>query len=260
MSLLNYFNKVQGEVSSECEPCSSSETQSCGDTGESQSARDAVSSGSSSLPADVSDSEEDPSLPLPLDSRARDVRIRQGPYQPKFSKYKVTVHREKSRSFCSRWYDFHDWLEYSPKVDKMYCFACRAFAHNVSGSVGRVDPAFSSSGTQASRWKDARSVLSKHQASAVHKQAVLYLSDYRTVTPINLQLDKAAAENVSRVKRQQEKNRQILYRIIDVIVLLARTGHPLRGHREGSDSHNRGLFLEITSLLAQYDPVLMRSF
>ena len=282
MSLLNYFSKaprVQDDLSSvssrlpdhdpttessepESELGGTSESQSfgmsSGDTSESQF-HGACSSGSSSLP-EISDSEEDPSLPLPLDSHARDVRIHQGPYQPKLAKYKVTLHRGKSRSFCSKWYDFHDWLEYSPKVDKMYCFACRAFAHKVSRSVGRVDPAFSSSGTQASRWKDARSVLSKHQASAVHKQALLCLTDYQTITPINLQLDGVAAENASRVKRQQERNRQILYHIIDVVVLLARTGHPLRGHREGSDSHNRGLFLEITHLLAQYDPVLKDHF
>ena len=48
--------------------------------------------------------------------------------------------------------------------------------------------------------------------------------------------------------------------IIDVVVLLAQTSHPLRGHCEGSDSHNRGLFREITSLLAQYDPVLKDHF
>ena len=79
--------------------------------------------------------------------------ICQGPYQPKLLKYKVTVYRGKSRSLCSTRYNFHGWLEYLPKVDKMYCFVCRAFARNVSGSVGRVDPAFSSSGTHASRWK-----------------------------------------------------------------------------------------------------------
>ena len=35
---------------------------------------------------------------------------------------------------------------------------------------------------------------------------------------------------------------------------------PFSGHRESSDSHNRGFFLEITSLLAQYDPFLMDHF
>lgn len=41
---------------------------------------------------------------------------------------------------------------------------------------------------------------------------------------------------------------------------MAKTGHPLRGHHEGSDSHNQGLFLEITHLLSQYDPVLKEHF
>ena len=46
-------------------------------------------------------------------------------------------------------------------------------AHEVIGSVGLVDPAYTTSGTQASRWKDARKVLFRHQASLVHKQAEL---------------------------------------------------------------------------------------
>ena len=180
-------------------------------------------------------------LPLPQDSRLRALRIYQGPHQPILSKYKATV-RGKARSFCSKWYEFHDWLEYSPKMDKMFCFVCRVFAHKVIGSVGRVDPAFTTSGTQASRWKDARKILSRHQASFVHKQAALCQKDFETITPINLQLDKAAAIEASRLKEQQERNRQILYRIIDVVLLLAKTGHPLRGHRENSDSKSRPFF------------------
>ena len=77
--------------------------------------------------------------------------------------------------------------------------------------------------------------------------------------PISHQLDKAAAAEACRLKQQQERNYQILYHIIDVI-LLAKTGPPFRGHREGSDSHNRGLFLEITHLLSKYDPVLRNHF
>ena len=73
-------------------------------------------------------------------------------------------------------------------------------------------------------------------------------------------MDKAAAENVSRLEKQQECNRNILYRIIDVVLLLAKTGHPLRGHREHSDSNNKGLFLEVTELLAKYDIILKNHF
>ena len=55
----------------------------------------------------------------------------------------------------------------------MFCFVCCAFAHKVIGSVSRVDPTFMTSGTQANRWKDARKVLSRHQAGFIHKQAAL---------------------------------------------------------------------------------------
>ena len=92
---------------------------------------------------------------------------------------------------------------------------------------------------------------------------------------MNLQLDKAAAAAgvhwssllkdtgvhwSSLLKDSRKGIDRFCTVIIDVVVLLAQTSHPLRGHREGSDSHNRGLFREITSLLAQYDPVLKDHF
>ena len=42
------------------------------------------------------------------------------------------------------------------------------------------------------------SVLSRHQGSAVHKQAALNynINDYQTIPPVNLQLDEVAAESV----------------------------------------------------------------
>ncbi|XP_011407856.1 PREDICTED: uncharacterized protein LOC105315057 [Amphimedon queenslandica] len=58
----------------------------------------------------------------------------------------------------------------------------------------------------------------------------------------------------------QESNRQALYRIIDIVKLLAETGHPFRGHRKGSESLNKGLFLEIAGLLTKYDPILNSHF
>lgn len=96
-------------------------------------------------------------------------------------------------------------------------------------------------------------MLSKHQLSSVHKQALLYWKDFETVTPVNFQLVKQAAHQACELKKHQEKNRQILFRIIDIVMILVKTGHPLRGHREHSESHNRGIFLEISGLVAEYD-------
>lgn len=128
MSLLKYFSKApHGDISevavsdhdasadlpieAESDESPSSLVTVSEDTSESEF--HSVMSGSSSL-SEVSDSEDDHSLTLPPDSHARDIRICQEPYQPRLSKYKVTVHRGKGRSFCSKWYDFHNWLEYSP--------------------------------------------------------------------------------------------------------------------------------------------------
>ena len=122
----------------------------------------------------------DPSLPLPSNETKRNARIRKGPYQPRLNNYTVTRHNGKARSFCQRWYDFYNWLEYSPITNKMYCFFCRIFTHKVMGpgNTGTIDPAFATNGTQAQRWKKARSVLSRHQSCFVHKQSALFHADF----------------------------------------------------------------------------------
>ena len=110
---------------------------------------------------------------------------------------------------------------------EMYCFACRAFAHKVVGSKGQIDTAFTSLGTQAGRWKNAKRVLSKHESSLVHKQALLCWKDFATVTPVNFQLDQQAADQACVLKRRQERNCQVLLHIIHIVVILVKIGYPL---------------------------------
>ena len=90
-----------------------------------------VSSGSSSFP-EISDSKDDPSIPFPQDSCLRALCIHQEPHQPSISKYKVTI-EPKLEAFVQSGMSFT-----VGKVDRMF-FVCRAFAHKVIGSVGRVD-------------------------------------------------------------------------------------------------------------------------
>ena len=216
-----------------------------------------VSNSTGTVPTVDLNPTNDPSLPFPSSEREKQVRIRDGPYQPQLPNYRSTLHNGRKRCFLPRWYRSHNWLEYSPITDKMYCFICRAFGHTVPGTSGKLDTAFTTVGTQGQRWKKATTLLSKHQSSLVHKQSALSYAEFLTSIPINHQLDQASAKSSSRLQKQQETNREILHRIIDVILLL---GHPLRGHRENNESHNRGLFLEITQLLAKYDGLLKAHF
>lgn len=61
---------------------------------------------------------------------------------------------------------------------------------------------------------------------------------------------------VNQLKEQQqqniEKNRQILAHIVVAVVYLAKQGVALRGHDETKTSNNRGNFLELLEVLAQY--------
>lgn len=55
---------------------------------------------------------------------------------------------------------------------------------------------------------------------------------------------------------QEKKWCNNLSRLLDVILFLARLSLPLRKHREGVLSGNRGNFLELVNLWSKYDPVL----
>ena len=54
-----------------------------------------------------------------------------------------------------------------------------------------------------------------------------------------------------------QKNRHYVVSLLEVLMLCCiQAGISLRGHRESSDSANRGNFLEIMSLIAKHDPVV----
>ena len=51
-------------------------------------------------------------------------------------------------------------------------------------------------------------------------------------------------------------NRVFISAICDILLLCARQNLPLRGHRESSDTMNRGNFAEILTLLGKYNNIL----
>ena len=93
---------------------------------------DSASLGKSALASWSDTAASETSLPLPPESHARYIRICQGPYQPRLPKYKVTVHRGKGRSFCSKCYDFHNWLEtQSSLLMNCTCLMFRKFTFSI---------------------------------------------------------------------------------------------------------------------------------
>ncbi|CAF3312476.1 unnamed protein product, partial [Rotaria sp. Silwood2] len=81
-----------------------------------------------------------------------------GPYQPDFKFPSV-----QNRHFCRQWYSIYSWLEYSPKIDRAFCYVCRL----LYGS-GKIDSWFTVSGFNS--WKNAITRLNNHQSSVTHKR------------------------------------------------------------------------------------------
>lgn len=73
---------------------------------------------------------------------------------------------------------------------------------------------------------------------------------------IDLVLDESNAQRISQREENRLKNRDILSRLIDVVLCLAKNGKPFRDHDEKDSSVYKDLFLEFLEVLKKYDSVL----
>ena len=131
-----------------------------------------------------------------------------------------------------------EWLVYSPATGRVYCFVCKLFSNSSTplSSDGFCD------------WRNTYLVQS-HENSVDHRTAsVTYLTRKR-VSTIDCQL----AEQINN-KRQYWKN--VLERVVAVIITMAERGLPFRGDKETFGSPHNGNFLGLLELTAKFDPFL----
>lgn len=99
----------------------------------------------------------------------------------------------------------------------------------------------------------------KHQYSQNHTNSSTALSNYLKLKSIDCQLDMARQAAISK-KEERLENRKVMYRLIDVVICLVKSGRPLREHDESKKSNNQGLFKELLNLLSKYDNLLRSHF
>ncbi|KAF0750276.1 zinc finger MYM-type protein 1-like [Aphis craccivora] len=93
------------------------------------------------------------------------------------------------RSFKALWYNEHNWLEYSPKIDRGFRFPCRMF-HSSSGlNVGQIDKTFSLTGFK--NWNNATTKFRIHQASKSHFNSNQSKADFLNSKSIDVVLDES---------------------------------------------------------------------
>ena len=86
----------------------------------------------------------------------------------------------------------------------------------------------------------------------MHLLSLERMQNFKTATPVNIQLNEAAREMRERQERKRSENRHIVEVIFDVVRLLAKQNVACRGHDETSLSKNKGNFLEEIYFLAKY--------
>lgn len=132
------------------------------------------------------------------------------------------------------------WLCFSPSNGKVYCYVCKLFStvHSHFTDDGFCD------------WKNATSRLIDHETSKAHLNAVIvFAGRVKEIGQIDQELTRQA-EDVAKYWRE------VLRRLISVIVFISERGLAIRGENETLGSPKNGNYLGILELVAQYDEFL----
>lgn len=182
----------------------------------------------------------------------REAIVNVGPCQPP-GPFAIN---HQGRRFQLEWYQrvlqskekvSRDWLVYSPKTNNMYCFSCWLFSKP-------TDPCYEGNWSEPEKgvynYKRGLEKIRAHEASDTHIFAYTKWKCFLKGSPrIDSELKRLNQLEI-------EKNRQIVQRLLDCILFLAKQNLSLRGHRESDTSSNRGNFIELVHLIAKYDPLL----
>jgi hypothetical protein len=115
---------------------------------------------------------------------------------------------------------------------------------------------------QTEGYKDWSSALrigrgfDRHAKSEQHIKNMENWSKYERSTSIDVQLSLERKRQVEIGNQDRQQRREILPLLLDITNTLARLKLPFRGHNESVSSSNRGVFLEISSLVARWNKEL----
>ncbi|KAK1358227.1 zinc finger MYM-type protein 1-like [Heracleum sosnowskyi] len=167
----------------------------------------------------------------------RRAYILRGPCRPEGYIYPIKMIGEKPRRFNPKWFESFDWLEYSVKLDKVFCLPCYLFNDQVRTQVG--SDAFVSEGFGG--WNKMQERLEAHigKVGSVHNKAIkncdaLMRQHQSIAVALHKQSDITKNEYRIRLNASIDVSRYLLNGLL-----------PFRGHDESEKSFHRGHFLEL---------------
>lgn len=146
------------------------------------------------------------------------------------------------RHFQASTYEKHKWLAGCPQVSKLFCWPCLLFSteHTVWTTTGYGD------------LNNLHTAMSKHERASSHILCMVKLQTFGN-TRIDHQLNEGLRLATEQHNARVKKNRDVLKRLVDIVVYLGAQEQAFRGHTEGEGSDNRGNYIELVNLLRKYD-------
>ncbi|KAL5262205.1 hypothetical protein ACHWQZ_G007799 [Mnemiopsis leidyi] len=141
-----------------------------------------------------------------------------------------------------------DWLTVDEATERLYCFPCLLFSKKRKGpwvETGFVNLSY------------LVGALEKHEGNE-HRDAVLTMKLFlkRTSCQVKGTLVSMNADEIERYNSKVRLNREIVKRIINAVIFLAKEEMAFRGHNEKITSEDRGPFKELLSMIAKTDSIL----
>ncbi|XP_040197560.1 zinc finger MYM-type protein 1-like [Rana temporaria] len=138
------------------------------------------------------------------------------------------------------------WMVYSPVIENLYCFCCRLFAICTLDTTSKFVSGFQ-------KWWKLSPKVHNHETSEEHLNC---LEKWKTLAA-GLRLHQTIDAGVITVMEIEKKKwRDILHRLLDITLFLAKQNLAFRSHKEDECSFNKGNFLEMVEMLSKYDSVL----
>lgn len=180
--------------------------------------------------------------------------IRLHPIQPETShKNSIKLPFDINRVYFQNNQEKRIWLSFCENRKEVFCWICMIFR---SPTV-KIKSAFTTGWGNNVTWKSGHiyKAIERHENVTTHIQAVDAFWAFSQNKAINQLID----ENlVPKRNKEVTARREIIKRIIDVIIFIGKQGISFRGARKNEalyllhDSNNHGNFLETIKLLAKY--------
>ena len=144
-----------------------------------------------------------------------------------------------------------DWLVWSRTKKSLFCLPCRLFSkQDVSNRAALT----SIQGYTCERnWRKLHDRVPEHENSNQHKACYVAWRQFEMRIKNQTSVDSLLMENI---KTEAMRWRQILRRILNVVLFLGERGLAFRGNSSIIGDPGNGNFLGILELISNYDPIL----